>query len=312
MVINRILIFFLPLLFFPGFALGEEENAHRGNKNWETKFIESNIAISEWFDGVAEGIDLFLVGRKMTNRKNETFVKLENSTFNRQGDPTENSTSVGVNLRLPNLEEYWQLKFTSYDEQQERRNVRNNPARQGPRQNNYGATVGFFRKLGSFRAAFQPRIALRNPLFISHSIILESVASLKNFEVNPKIELFANPTKGTGIFQALNFNWHLTDIYSLTMINEGEYEEKTHKFSETNGFTLGQVITDVSSLSYSIMLVSTNRPDYFLEGFTLSMTWDHLVYKNILDYQIIPYLDFLTTKDYTGSPGLTFVVSLNF
>ena len=303
-------IFFLLVLSFSEFVWGEGPTIYQ--KQWEKKFIESNILISEWFDGVAEGLDLFLVGKKMTNRKNETNVKIENSTFNREGEPSENSTSVGINLRLPNLEEYWQLKFTSYDEQQERRTVRNNYARQTARQNNYGATVGFFRKLGNFRAAFQPRIELRNPLIVSHSMILESVSTVRNLEINPKLELYANAAKGVGIFQALNFNLQLTPIFSLTMINEGDYEEKPHKFSETNGFTLGQVIDDISTISYSIMLVSTNRPTYILEGYTLSVTWDHLIYKKILDYQITPYLDFPSTAEYRGSPGLTFVVSLNF
>lgn len=308
-MLHSVLKIFIIILFFPILSSAQEKKSFR---KLEKRLIQGNIVIAEWFDGVAEGIDLFLVGRRMTSRKNETNLKIENLTFNRENEPSENVTSIDLNLRLPNLEEYWQLKFTSYDEQQERRSVRNNYARQGPRQSNYGATLGFFRKLGSFRASFQPRIGLRNPLFVSHSIILESVAEVKNFEVNPRIELFANPTKGVGFFQALNFNWRLTDIYSLTMINEGEYVEKTHELSETNGFTLGQIINDISTLSYSVMFVSTNRPDYILDGYTLSVTWDQLIYKKILDYQITPYLDFPSGTEYRGSPGITFVVGLTF
>ncbi len=278
----------------------------------EEKLIKSNIAISNWFDGVAEGLDLFLVGKKLTNRRNDTSVKIENSSFLTDGQGFKNTSGLGVNLRLPNLEDYFQLKFTSYDEKSENRTGKNNYLRQAPRERNYGASVGVFRKLGNIRTAFQPRVELQDPLKISHSLSFESVADMKTFKVNPKLEFFATPTKGTGVFQALNFNWVLSKIYSLTWINEGEYEEKLHKLTVNNGLALGEFVNPKSTLTYSWMFTSDNRDEYHLVGYSLAVSWNQLLYKKILDYELTPHLDFSKENSYRGIAGLVFSVNLNF
>lgn len=303
-------VFWGGVVFFQAPAAWAQEKRER--EEWEESLIQDNIAISEFFDGIAEGLDLFLVGRKLTNRPNETSVRLDSAVYVMDGEGLKSSLGLGVNLRLPNLEEYWHLKFTTYDEKQERRNVRRGYLRQTPRQTNYGATVGFFKKLGDVRTSFEPRIELQDPLKISHSLTFESVADMRKYEVNPKLEFFTSPTMGVGFFTAVNVNFQLSTIYSLTFINEGEYHDKIHEFSVNNGVSLGQKMDDVSSFSYDFMVGSNNRPSYHLESYSFSVSWMHLLYKKILDYRITPHLDFAKDYSFIGRPGLVFAVSLNF
>jgi hypothetical protein len=283
-----------------------------GEESFEKTFIHSNIAISEWFDGVAEGIDLFLAGKRLTKKKNETSVKLESSTFYKEHENVSNSGSVNVNLRLPNVEEYWQLKFTDYDETKERDTAARGDLRKTPRERNYGATVGLFQKLGNVRMAFQPRVGLQDPLRVSQSLTFESVADVDNYRVNPKLEFFGNPDDGTGTFVALNFNFNISKVHTLTVINDGEYKSKPHVFSATNGISIGQVRTKTTSISYNLYFDSNNREEYHLETYTVSVSWNHLIYKRILDYQLSPYLEFAKGRGFAGVSGVTLTVNLNF
>ncbi|MBK9323071.1 MAG: hypothetical protein IPM97_09065 [Bdellovibrionaceae bacterium] len=294
------------LLFSPHIRAESE----RGE--WEKWFIKSNKAVSEWFDGAAEGLDLFLAGRKLTNRPNESFLRIENSTHSMEGQEITNSTGLIVNPRLPNLEEFWHLKFSTYDEQEERRSAKNDYLRQTQRRKNYGASVGMFRKLGNIRTAFQPRIELQDPLKVSHSLTFESVADSRTFWVNPKIEFYASPEKGVGIFQALNFNFILSKVYALTLINQGDYEDRQHLYTVTNGLSLGQILTEQSTLSYNILFTTTNRPSYMLESYNISVSCSQLIYKRVLDFQIIPNVDFAYTNQFNGVAGLTVVFNLHF
>lgn len=279
---------------------------------WDKTLIETDIAVAKWFDGAAEGIDLFLMGKKLTDKPNNTQVNIENSTFSREAESVTNTSSLNVNLRLPNLEEYWQLKFASYDEQEESRNVQSGYLRTTPRERNYGATVGFFRKLGNVRTAFQPRMGFDNPFKVSHSLSFESVVDYKIFQFNPKIEFYAKPNDGTGIFFRLNFNYILTPVFSLTQTNEGEYRERLHLFTGNNGLTLGQGIDDRNSMSYSIFFGSSNKPSYMLDGYSLALSYNHLIYKKILDVQLIPHLDFAYVESFKGVAGITMNFNLYF
>lgn len=281
-------------------------------ESWQNQALQSNKAISEWFDTMAEGLDLFLVGEQVSTRKNESSIRIENSSIVSEDEAPQNNTGLSINLRLPNVEDYWQLKFTSYDEVDEKRGVDKGYLRTTPRERNYGASVGFFQKLGSVKASFVPRIELSDPLQVSHSLSFESLAQYEKFHLNPKFELFANATKGTGVYMAFNFFFPLSEIYSFVFLNNGEYQEKKYLYLGTNGFSLGQLITEKSSLAYNLVFKSINRPGYHLESYLISVGWNHLLKEKILDYQVIPYLAFPRVKNFKGTPGATLNINLNF
>lgn len=298
------------LTFFAltSFAQEKKEN----EESLEKQLIDSNIAISNWFDSMAEGLDLFLVGKKLTKEKNASYIKIENTSSQMEGEGFSNSSSFNINLRLPNLEEYWQLKFTSYDEKEENRNVRSGYLRQTQREKNLGATVGLFRKLGHVKTSFLPRIGLQDPLKVSQTLRFESVADLKTYQVNPKLEFYANADNGTGIFWNLNFNFTLNKVLSFTLLNEANYEDKAHLYSAGNGFSLGQFVTPSSTIAWALTFNSNNRPSYHLESYVVSIAWNQLLYKKILDYQIIPHLDFSKEFSFRGRTGLIFNLNLTF
>ena len=312
-VLGKALFLSLFLSFFSFSAKAEEKAPPppEEEKGWEQTLIEGNIAISKWFDSVAEGLDLFLVGRRVTDRVNTSSLRVENLTISQEGKALVNSVSIGVNPRLPNLEEYWHLKFATYDERADKRNAQEY-IRQTPRERNPGATVGVFKKLGNIRTAFEPRIELQDPLRISHSLSFESVARLETYQINPKLEFWATPDKGVGAFQALNFNFLLSKVWSITLVNQGDYEEKTHIYSVTNGISFGQILSRKQALSYNIFFGSNSHPNYHLESYNFAVVYSHVLYKKILDIQVAPNVDFQRSLDFKRVLGISFTVNLNF
>ncbi len=278
----------------------------------EEELIKSNIVVSEWLDSIAEGIDMFLTKKKLSKKPNETRVRIENSSISNESEGVINSTSLNVQLRLPNLEEYFQLKFTSYDDQEER-STRSRYLRQTQRREKYGASLGFFKSIGRVKTSFQPRVQLRDPLKISHSLRFETLVEMTKSTLNPKIEFFADPDKGTGIFNQLNLNIQLGKRYSLTFVNEAEYDDKlaTH-FSATNGISINQTINPKAYLSYNLLFDSNNLPNYHLDSYDFAIAWNQLLYKQILDYQLIPHLNFAKSNHYKGRVGITLNINLNF
>lgn len=305
------MIFFTCTTLTHSIALGEENDDDK-ELTTEERLIEKNIEISQWFDSVAEGLDLFLIGKKVTKRKNETKVVLSGAFFVKDREGTETSGELDVNLRLPNVEDYWQLKFTTYDANQERRVIQKGSFRKTPREKNYGATLGLFRNLGKVRTSFQPRLALQGGFKVSHVLTFESVSDNEKYKFNPKLEFFANADEGPGVYLALNFNFQLDPIYSLTMINDADYKDKIHTLVVTNGVSLGQAITKKKSFSYSLFFESTNRDEYHLESYTASVAWKEIIYKNILNYSVGPFVSFAKLDSFTAASGFVASFELQF
>lgn len=147
---------------------------------------------------------------------------------------------------------------------------------------------------------------------MSQTLRFESVADLKTYQINPKLEFYANADNGTGIFWNLNFNFTLNKVLSFTLLNEANYEDKAHLYSAGNGFSLGQFVTPTSTIAWALTFNSNNRPSYHLESYVVSIAWNQLLYKKILDYQIIPHLDFNKEFSFKGRTGLIFNLNLTF
>ncbi len=303
-------ILFVAAIFFAPAARAQEKPP---TVTWEQRAIEGNIVVSEWLDSVAEFLDLFVAGRKVTNERNKTSVRIENASVWKEGEGYSNSTGFNVNLRLPNVEEYWNLKFTSYDEERERRASENAQYRQRPREQNYGATIGFFQRLGNVRTSFQPRIELQDPLKVSHSLAFDTTANMTSrTQFNPKIEFFAASDRGTGVYNQLNFGIQLNKIYSMSLINQSTYEDKQHLFTVSQGIAFSRQVMRDAGISYSLFFNSDNQMAYHLASYSFAVSWSQILYKNILDYNVTPHLDFPLHSSFTGRTGINFNVNLKF
>jgi hypothetical protein len=312
----RVLSFFfassLATFTFAYTPIHVHEKIEEVDESIEELLIKKNIEVSGWLDAIAKEIDLFLVGRKVTNKKNETSVKIENSSFQTTSDSLKNTTNLNVNLRLPNTEAYWMLKFATYDENESRRGIQNGYLRKTPRPQSNGAILGVFQKLGDTHVSFQPRVDLGNPVRISHSLKFDRTADFQSFNVMPRLEFYATPEIGTGVFLSANVNFPLTKNVTFTLIHNGDYVGRKSTFGVTNGFNFAHRTSSRTAIDYSFILASLSQPNYHLDGYTFAVSWSHILYRRILDYRVTPHIDFYTAKGFQGIPGFIFAVGLNF
>lgn len=280
--------------------------------NLEKKILHTSQQFSQWLDGVAEDIDLWLVGEKVTNRQNKTTLRISNTTSVKEREGVGNAGSFSLDLRLPNLEEYWNLKFTSYEDIREKRESQELNLQKRPPENNVGATIGLNSQLGKVKTRFQPRVQLTNPLNVSHSLLFETSADMGAYQVYPEADFFVNADDGAGVVLALNFHQTLDESFGLRWINDSEYHEKTHRYEVSNGLSLVHALNDVQEISYNLFFESNNRDNYHLESYNVSITWNQQVYRNFLNYQVSPYLEFARIQNFVAVPGIIFNINFIF
>lgn len=276
------------------------------------KIFDWQKSFGGYINDQAEGLDHWLTGRILTYKQNPTQLIVETSTVYTEAQGFSNSVDFNLNLRLPNFEKYWQLRFTSYDDQTNERGVRGTYLRQLPRRQEYGTSLAFFREFKSVKFEFKPRLMLEDPLNISHSITFSTERNKKNFSIRPKIEFFANPLKGTGVFGSLGVSLPIDARHYLSLINDGEYEEHMNQFTASQGFAISKILNDYSELVYSVIFVSNNRPSYHLESYIISYGYKVVLYRQFLEMQLTPAVNFQRTNDFQGTGLVNFVVRFIF
>src|SRR5262249_46478450 len=108
----------LALIWLFSTAAGADEE-----KTFEQKALEAGDALKKHLDATAEAIDITLAGKKYTEKPNETEVDISQMVTSTEGGVVKPSTDFSVNLKLPNVERAWQLRFTSYDQEAESRDL---------------------------------------------------------------------------------------------------------------------------------------------------------------------------------------------
>lgn len=268
--------------------------------------------VGDSVDSVADWLDMLLARKRYTKKKNESSAKVSQLVTHTEGGNLKTSTDFSLNLRLPNLEKRWQVRFTSYDEQEEARNIEQRKFQTVPRKTEYGAALGLFKKLGKVRVLFQPRLVLRDPLEMRYMLRFSSSAEQKPFSIHPRFELFADPKKGTGEYFGFDFVIDLAAKWELSFQSEEEYRERGNFFSTGHGFTLGYTIDDRSGVGLSSSVSSTNRPAFHLDSYKVGIPYGYELWKEKLRASLTPFLSFSKSDHFKGDAGATFSATLIF
>ncbi len=272
-------------------------------KKLEEKVIEKDKAIAEKIDDLAESIDLFLAGRKLTDRKNDTRLRLIGFAENYEGGESQTTGHVDFSLRLPNLEEYWQLKFTSSEPTEFQSLDRNRPGA-APGRTKYGASLGLFRRLGNFDTTFQPRISLTDPLTTFYLLAFTNKVRGTYLTFRPEFKFFADSQEGTGQTASFGIDYPFSKTTVLRLINEEQYLDLQALFSTNIGPEFLFSFNEKTGMTTSLTFYSISRPVYHLDHYIYLFSIRHQIYKNIFYVQLSPSLKFEKTNNFKGKAGI--------
>lgn len=282
------------------------------DKSFEQRVIETSDNLAERIDKAAEFIDITLAGKKYTKKANTSSVSVSQLVTTEEGGRLRNSTDFGLNIQLPNVERRWQLRFTSFDEEAENRDLNQRQIHTRPRERDYGAALFFFQKLGNIRTTFQPRLQLKDPLQMSYVLRFQSAASQKSFRIEPRLELYADPIKGTGEFFSIGIAKDITKKLDVVLQNTEEYRERGNFFSTQHGLSFDYSLSRDQAMGLSFTVASSSRPKFHTDSLTVAMPFGQQIYQERLSCSLTPFLGFAKNEAFKGRAGATFNLDVIF
>jgi hypothetical protein len=281
-------------------------------KTIESRILKAGDAVQKAVEKTAERTDLMIAGKRYTKKKNKSSITYRQFVTWQDGRGVKFPGDFGFNLKLPNLEKRWQLRFSSYDEEADRRNLQEQRVRTTAPPKDYGAGLFFFEKLGNVKTSFQPRLQLSNPLTMSYTLRFENEAEVKPLKLNSRVELFADPKKGTGEYASLEFRFRLTERTELGFQNTEEYHERDNYFVTQHGLSLDHSLTPTRAVGTSFIAACNNKTQYHLDQYTYSWVVVQQVYPERLQLSLTPFLAFYKAAGFQGKTGITLQGNLTF
>ena len=169
-------------------------------------------------------------------------------------------TDIDLQLRLPNLEEKYKLVFSNYNESKERRSAYASTQQTKRENEDYGASLAFFKNIGNFKLRFRPRIQIKNPVETFYTLQVGHKILFGHHSFASKFQLFADSKKGTGQFASIRYRTPSFGSWGHSLLFEEEYQDAGNYFSFLQGYTIHYRISDSMILSQSFVLTSNNEP----------------------------------------------------
>ena len=307
LVIKSILLTMLALATAP-FGQAREETV-------KEKIVKNNKLISKQVDDLAREIDTLLSNRR-GRQKNRSTVSLIGFVENREMGQFSNSGHVDIQLRLPKLEKKWQLRFSSFDNEDEFEGLGPNRNGAAPRQQKLGTSVGFANKFSKIKTLIRPRVELRNPLVSGFLLKLSSDIKFKIFTIKWRKKFFTHSADGVGQSLAIDLEKRLVKDLVFRIFNEGQYLDQRNLFSVSQGPSLLYRVSKAIGLATTLSINSFNRTpnisvsnsyqasSYHLGSYRLDMSISHKILNRVFHYQVTPYLDFAKQQRFKGNAGI--------
>lgn len=320
MLIESILVLLNLFLFLVGSA---------GAQSLDEKVIKENKEISLRIDELARSLDGLLSNRRAEGI-NKTSISLIGFVDSREGEVIDEKGHVQVNLRLPELEEKWKLRFSSYDQEDEFEGLARNRDGAGPRRQKFGTSLGLANNISNIKTLVRPRIELRDPLVSSFLLKFSSDLPLGPFHLKWVKKFFTHSIDGVGQAIQVDFDYRLTKKIIFRFFNEEQYLDRYNLMNVAQGPTLLYKFSRRLGLSKTLSFNSKNRnlltnadrvsplfqpygaSGYHLSSYNLIFSLSHKIYKNVFHYQISPRLDFRKQQNFKGQAGVTFRTELIF
>jgi len=304
--LNHFILVSLLGVTLPAFAAGDDE------KDTDHPILEMNDEISRKIDDIAKSLDVYLADKEYVDEENRTRIVLRNNFHWTEGATFSYKPHISVRLHLPNLQRKWQLRITSYDEDEEERGINKNRFQTEEQEEEYGTSFALFQDLGKVRTEFRPRLEITDSVETSYLLKFSSDADILWFSINPELQLFARSDDGTGQFAAINFDFQVTSSNMLTLINEEQYTDGDNTFSTNNGLKWTHLYNERMSQEYAVIFESNNRATYHLSKWTFSPSFRHKLFKNVTHYSLTPYLTFEEENEFHGRAGVKLNVDFIF
>ncbi len=279
-------------------------------KTLQDRALESTKYLSEKIEDVATSIDITLAGKKYTKKVNHSAINLSQLISYSEGGDTRLSTDFGVNLRLPNLEKRWQLRFASYDEEREDRDLSQRQVRTRARPREYGASFQFFQSLGKVKTTFQPRLEIRDPVEMSYVLRFESETNISKVRVVPRTDFFTDPEKGTGQFASVEFQYKLSARSDLRFYNNEEYRDFENYFTTQHGLSYDFSLSKVQAIGISAVATSNNRPTFHLQSFSFAVPFARELSRELLTFSLTPFIGFGKGEKFKGRTGISLYIEM--
>ncbi len=302
------LIFYILLISNVGSAQAasnDKKAAGSAEESFENRMIKKNKIISGELDKTATILDHFFTGGVNTDDKNETDLTITNRLDWVDGSDITYKPNVSISLHLPNLEKKWKLRFTSYDEDSQERGINKNRLKNTAPEEKYGVSLILLQKLGKLDVTFRPKVEFKDTVTTSFLLRFERKKQVGRLLFKPRLEFFGRSDTGAGQFAAINWDIPLGKIFTLSFLNEEQYENTNHLLSVTHGLALSHPYNDSMSQSYSLNFEYGRRPAYHLERYTFASSFSHRWYQNIIHYSFTPYLIWSEDRSFSGKLGIS-------
>jgi hypothetical protein len=282
--------------------------ASEASSGLETLLNDLNRQTYSRLANFADWLDIYMAGERYTESPNNSRVFIQGEVTDRERQSAFGVFNIGGQLRLPNFEERWRLRFDNRFESRERGQAPRYARTEALARANdtFGAGLFLARSFRWLEVDFKPRLLLRDRPGFLNAVEFFSRANVGRFHLEPEVEFFADPDLGTGFAPSFNVSLELSPNFTVRQTNDARYLDRDHRLEGTHTLGLLHSWSEQRGVHYTYH-TSFDRRDgsYRMTQYGLGASFYTPIYKKILDLTVTPHVLYLREFQFSNIWGVT-------
>ena len=298
------------------------ESDNEGNEtpsNNESSYFSyldsSHQYISSGINSLASNLDAFFANEKTEYSLSGSYLRLSYSSVLNEAGKVSNSSNTGFKLRLPLTEK--KIKFVLETDTAETSSSQTQPVTtkttESSDENEVFAGVQATIKdveHWRFRSSTGVRLADSFDPYVRLNMDWRDKYGNWNFHWNE------NPYWSNSARWALDSLFEIDRNISKKILfrssSFARWTETLDYFTLSQVFSISQVLSDKSAVSYQAGVYGVNEPEVATTNYLLSMNYRRNIYKDYLFFEFTPQINYLATENFNPAHSITFKLDMIF
>ena len=273
--------------------------------------------ISSGLNSLATNLDEFFANEKPYYDSSESYLRLDFSFIFNEDGKVRSTNDVNFKLRLPNTEKKFQLVFETDTAESDSSSTqtKNINITESEKENEKEYFAGIQATLKDvehwhFRTATGLRITDRLDPFMR--INMDWRDKYGNWSLHWNENPYWSNSTGWGLNSLFEFDRNISAKILFRSSSLASWTATLDYFNLSQVFSIFQVLSDKSALSYQAGVYGVNKPEILTTNYLLSMNFRRNIHKDYLFFEITPQINYPETDNFSPEHTITFKFDMIF
>ena len=299
------------------FEYNDKENAipAKSESSYFSYLDSSQQYISSGLNALATNLDAFFANEKTDYISSGSHLRLSYLSILNEEGKFSNSSNISFKLRLPNTEKKLKFVFetdTVESDSISTQTIKSNTTDNVDEKEYIAGLEATLKNVEHWRFRSSTGVRLTDSFNPYIRLNMDWRDKYGNWSLHWNENPYWSNSARWGLDSLFEIDRNISKTILFRSSSFARWTETLDYFNLSQVFSLFQVLSDKSAVSYQAGVYGVNKPEIITTNYLLSMSYRRNIYKDYLFFEFTPQINYIRTENYSPEHSIAFKLEMIF